>query len=107
MQTKVCRGTATNVIRDASGIRVKYHNTIVATKALDGTVTLNSGGWRTNTTKTRINQLANEFCNGTFAVYQRKFDWYVRMPDGTECEFYDGIAFPAARIPAGWDKVEA
>lgn len=103
MQTSICRGTATKVTRDASGISVKYHNTVVASKTVGGTVTLNSGGWRTATTKTRINQFANEFCGGRFGVYQNKGDWFVRLPDGKECEFYDGIAFDI--IPQGWDRV--
>jgi hypothetical protein len=39
---------------------------------------LNSGGWRTSTTKDRINKYS------PVKVYQRKYEWYLQ--DGTEFE---------------------
>jgi hypothetical protein len=63
-------------------IGVRLHNTIVVKIHKDGTYTLNSGGWRTVTTKDRI----NSYC--PVRVSQNKYDWYV----GDEnVPFYDGI----------------
>jgi hypothetical protein len=55
---------------------VTYHNTDVVTVEADGTVTLNNGGWKSNTTKLRMNQASRQFGLG-FGVYQRDFEWFV------------------------------
>lgn len=74
-------GNNTYLVRiNPETIGVKLHNTIVVTIHQDGTYTLNSGGWRTVTTKARINQ----FC--PVKVGQKKYEWFV----GDE-PFYDGI----------------
>jgi hypothetical protein len=101
-QQQVVRGSATKIWKDAANIEVQYHNTIVAHKDILGkTVRLNSGGWTTNTTKLRMNQFANEFCNGSFIVRQRDFVWYVSFhypeQEGEywqdEIPFEDGMIF--------------
>lgn len=74
-------GNNTYLVRiNPETIGVKLHNTIVVRIHSDGTYTLNSGGWRTVTTKARI----NEFC--PVKVGQKKYEWFV----GDEL-FYDGI----------------
>jgi hypothetical protein len=40
-------------------------------------VKLNTGGWRTATTKSRMNQASVQFGLG-YQVYQHKGEWYVR-----------------------------
>ena len=68
----------TSIFTDAEGaLCCKYHNTIVAKKLPDGKVVLNSGGFRSNTTKLRMNQFAQEHCAGRFGVSQKNFDWFV------------------------------
>jgi hypothetical protein len=63
-------------------IGVQLHNTVVVQIHNNGTYTLNSGGWRTVTTKDRI----NAYC--PVRVSQRKHQWYV----GDEnIPFHDGI----------------
>ena len=61
----------------------------------DGVVTLNSGGWQSVTTKTRMNQCAKEWELG-FGVFQTKGKWYVKKP-GFEYDeavpFSDGMQF--------------
>ena len=52
----------------------------------DGRIQLNSGGYRTTTTKRRMNQ-----CLLGHRVYQRDFAWYVSAPDGTVRPFEDGM----------------
>lgn len=75
-QTTEFRGVATNVLIDGGCIVGLYHNTRVAKKD-GGRITLNTGGWRTNTTKARMNQFSAQFCGNAFRVYQDKGDWFV------------------------------
>jgi len=42
----------------------------------DKKIILNTGGWRTSTTKNRMNQASKEYGLG-YTVYQKNFDWYV------------------------------
>lgn len=77
----------TAVQRDGEIIRVIYHSTAVVEVTPDR-ITLNSGGWRTNTTKTRMNQASNQFGLG-FQVFARKRAWFVGLADGTEFPFSD------------------
>lgn len=77
----------TAVQRDGGIIRVVYHSTAVV-EATPEAITLNSGGWRTATTKTRMNQAANQFALG-FQVYARKGAWFVGLADGSEVPFAD------------------
>ena len=60
---------------------IKLHKTFVVIIHCDNTWTLNSGGWRTVTTKQRINEYAPGY------VSQKNFEWF--MQDGSE--FFDGI----------------
>jgi hypothetical protein len=51
-------------------IVVRLHNTNIVEFHSDGRVTLHTGGWRTVTTKDRINQFI------TGRVYQKDHQWY-------------------------------
>lgn len=82
--------TATTTATGPDGItRVTYHSTVVVSFTPDK-VTLCHGGWRTPTTKTRMNQAANQYGLG-FEVVQRDFDWIVRT-SASEYRF-DGGTF--------------
>lgn len=65
------RGCATN----SNPLSVVYQNTEVVNVTSDK-ITLNTGGWFTNTTKTRMNQTSNQFGLG-FSVYQKNYRWFV------------------------------
>jgi hypothetical protein len=69
----------------------RYQITDVASIENDKKVHLNTGGWFTRTTKVRMNQFANEFCGGRFSVYQKNYNWFVRLADGTEIPFSERI----------------
>lgn len=87
--------TATTAKRDAAGtLRVTYHKTVVVEVTRDGTVTLRSGGWRTVTTKARMNQAANQYGLG-FSVYQKKGEWFVNLRRSASdvLPFEDGMQF--------------
>ena len=68
---------ATTIGRDSSTnmMTVKYQNTYVVSFN-DVSIILNTGGWFTNTTKTRMNQASNQFGLG-YQVYQKDFEWFV------------------------------
>ena len=55
-------------------------------------VTLNSGGYRTPTTKRRMNEVSEEYYNSGFKVYQKNLEWYVDTDKGT-LKFIDGLTF--------------
>ena len=82
----------TTIAGDTSGeMHVTYVRTQIVSWNAD-TVTLRSGGWRTVTTKRKMNQAANQFGLG-FRVFQHDHDWFVRRPDGGEVPFSDGMTF--------------
>lgn len=69
--------TATTVATDSNGVtRVTYHSTVVVAFDKD-TITLCHGGWKTPTTKTRMNQASRQLELG-FDVSQKDGNWTVR-----------------------------
>ncbi len=80
-QDRVGRGN-TSISTDDNGITsVQYHKTKVVMFDTDRII-LNSGGWLTTTTKTRMNQTSNQFNLG-FKVFQAKGNWFVTFQDVT------------------------
>jgi len=57
---------------------VYLHGNLIAT--IDKyQVEVYDGGWQTNTTKSRLNALINELCDGyNQGIYQHKFEWFIR-----------------------------
>lgn len=76
-QTQKVGKTATTISTGADGVtRVTYHSTDVVSFD-EHFILLDTGGWRTYTTKIRMNQAANQF-GLDFRIYQSKGDWYLR-----------------------------
>ena len=67
---------------------VTFHRTDVVVWDAN-TITLNSDGWQTVTTKRRMNQTAEHF-GLNFRVWQKNFVWYVDW-DGQTLEYRDGM----------------
>lgn len=80
--------TATSIRQENGVTNIRYHDTDVVTFDAK-TITLKSGGWRTKTTKSRMNQSANQFGLG-FQVYQKDYNWYVTFK-GETVDYFDGI----------------
>ena len=59
----------------------------------DTSMTIFDGGYQSNTTKSRLNALINEFCNClTDGVFQKDYLWFIR--DNNEVkEFKSGYVF--------------
>lgn len=81
--------TATRVVRVDNYQYVWYHQTAVVIFNAE-TIRLDSGGWRTATTKSRMNQAANQFGLG-YSVYQKAYEWFVSQDGYADTEFYDGM----------------
>ena len=59
----------------------------------DTSLTVFDGGWQSNTTKSRLNALINEFCNGfTDGIFQKDFQWFIRDNNVTH-DFVSGYVF--------------
>ncbi len=81
-QMREAKGIATHVMATNGMISVKYHSTEVVSVKRDGSIVLDTGGWKTATTKTRMNQASNQFGLG-YHVYQENHAWYVRYQGQT------------------------
>lgn len=75
--------------RDDKTIAVTLHSTDVVTAHEDGTLTLNSGGWRTITTKDRI----NAWLPRGYILCQHDGGWFIRTPQETY-EYEDLMTIP-------------
>ena len=73
-QTKL--GKLATSVRQEDGLTViRYHYTDIV-KFDDKRIILNTGGWYTATTKTRMNQASNQFNLG-YKVFQKDNAWFV------------------------------
>lgn len=71
---------------------VRLHGNKIA-EVGDEFVRIFDGGWQTVTTKSRLNAIINEFCNGfTDGVFQKDYNWFIRDNNVTK-EFTDGYTF--------------
>ena len=79
----------TAVYQNENGLTaIRYHSTEVV--QFDGDIIyLNSGGWRSVTTKLRMNQASQQYGLG-YSVYQRNFEWFVDY-NGETLKFADGM----------------
>ncbi len=88
---------ATTIATDTEGVmRVTYHNTPVVTVYPNGRIDLDSGGWFTVTTKTRMNQASNQFGLG-FYVFQKAYHWFVDI-DGHTIDWQEKAGYGNERL---------
>lgn len=86
---KGLRGGNTATYRDGETVRIVFHNTAVFTIAPDW-VKLDSGGWRSATTKRRINDAAALY-GLPLEVKQVKGAWLVVVNGDRVHRFVDGL----------------
>ena len=71
--------------------KVFLHGNHIATyNHVNKDLSLFDGGWQSNTTKSRLNELCYEFATG-FSVFQKNWDWFVSDFQNTVIDFTDGI----------------
>lgn len=90
-QTGQFKGTARRIsIDQETGTRSYfYRGTAVVGVYMDGSIRLNSGNWRTATTKRAMNQASNQDALG-FSVFQKAREWFVTWR-GETVPFEDGM----------------
>ena len=66
----------TEVVTNDTVSNVYLHGNLIAT-VTDTDMTIFDGGWQSNTTKSRLNALCQEFCISGEGVFQKNFQWYV------------------------------
>lgn len=69
-------------------VGIKLHNTIIVTYYPSGAIYLDTEGWKTVTTRDRINYFTPVWLN----VWQERFIWYVTFKEKTYL-FEDGMQF--------------
>jgi len=78
----------TTVGNDKGGLDTTYHKTVVVRTYGNGDIRLNSGGWKTATTKSRM----NKFTPDNVHVWQKNYEWYVTIGE-TVLPFEDNMVF--------------
>jgi hypothetical protein len=86
----------TRLVQRGRDIAVQLHGTDVVTFSPSGAVTLNSGGWKTVTTKARMNEWA------PFQVWSDQGTWYVGagvLDSKPRVPFADGMTiYPSGKV---------
>lgn len=86
-------GNNTYLVRDGQVFHVRFHKTNILTIDPMSTFTYRTGGWRTVTTKQRLNEY------GPVSIYSKSGIWYCTSEKGNwvfqeECVFdFDGYPF--------------
>jgi hypothetical protein len=93
MQTRFFRGVETTTVRDRDGALTGFYRGTPVASQLGNIITLKTGGWKSNTTKTRMNQFSNNFVNSSFGVYQKNYQWFVTVNNQTLSFDGDSISF--------------
>lgn len=95
----------TEVVHDYRGTRVYLHGTCVG-EIRDGNLTVSNGGYRTTTTKSRINALLRlgwrQQPHYQPYVYQSNWKWYFRQPDDRFVDWTGQHTVPMQDIEGWW-----
>jgi len=71
-------GQANTRVENIDGVSVVFLHGNKIAEVGDNFVRVFDGGWQSNTTKSRLNAIINEFCDPfTDGVYQHKFEWFI------------------------------
>jgi hypothetical protein len=69
-----------------------WQTNVVHRVNINNIVTLNSGGWRTQSTKITMNTaLKAIYGNDAPYLYQSKGDWYLEFKHGVKKKYFDGM----------------
>lgn len=81
------QGVETTTATDRDGALVGYYRGTPVARLAGDVVTLKTGGWKSRTTKMRMNQFANNYCNAEFCIAQRGFEWFVVFNNKNKLSF--------------------
>ena len=86
--------TANTRVENVNGVSFVYlHNNLIA-EVDDDSIKLYDGGWQSVTTKSRLNAILSEHGVTGESVFQKNFEWFIRLWNGTEfftTEFRSGM----------------
>ena len=77
--------------------KVYLHGNLIA-EVDDNGIKLYDGGWQSNTTKSRLNAILTEHGIAGEGIFQKNFEWFIRLYNGTEffvTEFRSGMRLGA------------
>jgi hypothetical protein len=80
---------------------IRLHHTDVVTFEPNGDVVLNSGGWKTVTTKERINRYLRARLHQSLSVYSERGRWWIldeRRDGDVRIPFVDGVVLPGGSL---------
>ena len=81
-------------VENRDGVSYVYlHNNLIA-EVDDRGIKLYDGGWQSNTTKSRLNAILSEHGIAGEGIFQKQFEWFIRLYNGTEfftTEFRSGM----------------
>jgi len=91
----------TEVITSPAYARVYLHDNCIAEYSYckDLKLSINHCGWKTNTTKSRLNSLIQFVLGGTCHLGQRNFEWCLFKTTSKDADTYVTTSTP---IPDGW-----
>ena len=84
---------------DRKDMRVYLHGNWIAEYTQDGQLYINHQGWKTNTTKSRLNALVKHVLGELSCIYQYNFEWFIKQTKNLN-GMYDEYAFED-----GWNLV--
>lgn len=79
----------TTIYQEGNKTVVQYYNTNII-KFNDDNIELNNGGFKTRSTKDRLNQIAKMF-NLNYQIYQKDNEWFVAYKKLDKMPFYNGM----------------
>ena len=86
-------GQANTRVEMIDGVSVVFLHGNKIAEVGDDFVRVFDGGWQSNTTKSRLNAIINEFCDPfTDGVYQHKFEWFITDNKNVH-KFVNGYTF--------------
>lgn len=87
------QGVETTTARDRDGALVGYYRGTAVASLLGDVVTLRTGGWKSRTTKVRMNQFSHHYAFGSFGVFQKDYEWFVNVNGQTLPFDGDSVTF--------------
>ena len=88
----------TEVVSQQDGVSIVYLHGNKIAEIGDDFIKLYDGGWQSNTTKSRINAIMTEHGIAGEGVFQKNYQWFIRLYNGTEffvTEFRSGMRLGA------------
>ena len=73
----------TSVTMNGNIAEVRLHGHLIA-EVSEECVTLHDGGYQSATTKSRLNAIMSEHCLPGEGVFQKEWEWFCRLWNGTE-----------------------